>query len=310
VEQEFEHKSVMTAEVLGALKPADGMRIADGTIGGGGHAAAILAASSPSGWLYGCDRDGAAVDAAKARLAEFEGRFEIRQGNFADLPGWVPAGSCDGVLLDLGLSSPQLDFAGRGFSFQSDGPLDMRFDQRQTATARSLLYESSPEELTKIFWEFGGERDARRFARAIVKDRELRPFETTRQLAELIERLSPRRGKKAHPATRVFQAVRMAVNDEIGSLKRGLDGALKILKREGRLAVITFHSLEDRVVKDFGRARARDYTFTGGVDVPELREPRAPELELVTRKAIQPGAAELVENPRSRSAQLRVFEKL
>jgi 16S rRNA (cytosine1402-N4)-methyltransferase len=310
VGQEFAHKSVMTAEVLEALKPMDGTRVADGTVGGGGHAAAILAASSPSGWLCGCDRDGAAVEAAKARLAEFEGRFEIRQGNFADLANWVPAGSCDGVLLDLGVSSPQLDFAERGFSFQSDGPLDMRFDQRQTLTARSLLNEASADELAKIFWEFGGESNARRFARAIVKDRERRPFETTRQLAELIERLAPRRGKKAHPATRVFQAVRIAVNDEIGSLKRGLDGALKILKRGGRLAVITFHSLEDRVVKDFGRARARDYTFTGGVDVPELREPRAPELKLVTRKAVQPGAAEVAQNPRSRSAQLRIFEKL
>lgn len=300
----------MTAEVLEALKLRDGARVADGTIGGGGHAAAIVDATSPSGWLYGCDRDGAAVEAAKARLAGFEGRFELRQGNFADLADWVPAESCDGVLLDLGVSSPQLDFAERGFSFQSEGPLDMRFDRRQTLTARSLINEASAEELAKIFWEFGGERDARRFARAILKDRETRSFETTRQLAELIERLSPRRGKKAHPATRVFQAVRIAVNDEIGSLKRGLDGALKILKREGRLAVITFHSLEDRVVKDFGRARARDYTFTGGVDVPELREPRAPELKIVTRKAIQPNAAELAENPRSRSAQLRVFEKL
>jgi len=300
----------MTAEVLEALKPTDGSRVADGTVGGGGHAAAILAASSPSGWLYGCDRDGAAVEAAKARLAGFEGRFEIRHGNFANLADWVPASSCDGVLLDLGVSSPQLDFAERGFSFQSDGPLDMRFDQRQTLTARSLLNEASADELAKIFWEFGGESNARRFARAIVKDRELRPFETTRQLAELIERLAPRRGKKAHPATRVFQAVRIAVNDEIGSLKRGLDGALKILQRGGRLAVITFHSLEDRVVKDFGRARARDYTFTGGVDVPELREPRAPELKWVTRKAITPGENELAENPRARSAQLRVMEKL
>jgi 16S rRNA (cytosine1402-N4)-methyltransferase len=300
----------MTAEVLEALKPREGTRIADGTVGGGGHAAAILAASSPNGWLYGCDRDGAAVEAAKARLAEFEGRFEVRQGNFADLADWVPPDSCDGVLFDLGVSSPQLDFAERGFSFQSEGPLDMRFDQQQAVTARSLVNQASAEELAKIFWEFGGERDARRFARAIVKDRESRPFETTRQLAELIERLAPRRGKKAHPATRVFQAVRIAVNDEIGSLKRGLEGALKVLKRGGRLAVITFHSLEDRVVKDFGRARARDYTFSGAVDVPELREPRAPELRLVTRKAIQPGAAELTENPRSRSAQLRAFEKL
>jgi len=186
----------MTAEVLEALKPRAGTRIADGTVGGGGHAAAILAASSPSGWLYGCDRDGAAVEAAKARLAEFEGRFEVRQGNFADLADWVPPDSCDGVLLDLGLSSPQLDFAERGFSFQFDGPLDMRFDRRQAVTARSLVNEASAEELAKIFFEFGGERESRRFARAIVKDRETRPFETTRQLAELIERLSPRRGIK------------------------------------------------------------------------------------------------------------------
>jgi 16S rRNA (cytosine1402-N4)-methyltransferase len=138
----------------------------------------------------------------------------------------------------------------------------------------------------------------------------LRRFTTTKQLAELIERISPRHGRKAHPATKVFQSLRIAVNDEIGSLKRGLAAALKILKPGGRLAVITFHSLEDRVVKDFGRAGARDYTFAGGVDVPELREPRQPELKLVTRKAILPGEAELAENPRSRSAQMRVFEKI
>ena len=185
-------------------------------------------------------------------------------GNFAELADWVPAGSCDGVLLDLGVSSPQLDEAERGFSFQQDGPLDMRMDRRQELTAADLVNGASAEELARIFWELGGERDARRFARAIVQDRERRQFETTRQLAELIERLAPRRGKKTHPATKVFQALRIAVNDEIGSLKRGLAAAVKILKPGGRLAVITFHSLEDRVVKDFGRARARDYTFTGG----------------------------------------------
>jgi len=144
----------------------------------------------------------------------------------------------------------------------------------------------------------------------MVHDRERRRFEMTRQLAELIERLSPRRGKKAHPATKIFQALRIAVNDEMGSLKHGLEAAVKILKPGGRLAVITFHSLEDRVVKDFGRARARDYAFPGGLDVPELREPRPPELKLITRKAIKPGADELNDNPRSRSAQLRVLEKI
>lgn len=299
----------MMAEVLAALQPKPGGIYADGTLGGAGHAAAVLAASSPTGRLLACDRDGVALEAAAQRLAEFSGRFELRRGNYAELSEWIPAGSCDGVLLDLGVSSPQLDVAERGFSFQNDGPLDMRMDTRQPVTAATLLNTESAEEIARIFWEYGDERDSRRFARAIVHDRETRPFTTTRQLAELIERLSPRGGRKAHPATRVFQALRIAVNDEIGSLERGLDGALKILKPGGRLAVITFHSLEDRVVKLFGRARARDYTFAG-TDVPELRAPRAPEIKLISRKAIMPSEAELAENPRSRSAQLRVMEKL
>ena len=300
----------MAAEVLDALRPRPGGRYADGTIGGAGHAAIILAASSPTGWLFGCDRDGDAVEAARARLAEFAGRFEIRRGNFAELAGWVPAAGCDGVLLDLGVSSPQLDCAGRGFSFLHDGPLDMRMDTRQLLKAADLVNGASAEELARIFGELGGERDARRFANAMVRDRERQKLETTRQLAELIENISPRRGKKAHPATKVFQALRIAVNDEIGSLKLGLDAAVKTLKPGGRLAVITFHSLEDRVVKDFGRARSRNYTFAGEVDVPELREPRVPELKWVTRKAVKPGAAEIAENSRSRSAQLRVMEKI
>ena len=307
---EFTHSPVMLAEMVAALRPQPGGRYADGTVGGAGHAAAILAASSPSGRLYGCDRDGEAVEAAERKLAGFSGRFEIRQGNFAELVDWVPLGSCDGVLLDLGVSSPQLDQAGRGFSFQQDGPLDMRMDRRRGLTAARLVNEASVEELARVFWELGGERDARQFARAIAREREGRRFETTRQLAELIERLAPRRGRKTHPATKVFQAVRMAVNDEIGSLQQGLAGALKILKPGGRLVVITFHSLEDRIVKDFGRARARDYTFTGGVDVPELRRPRAPELKWLQRKALRPGAAEVMANPRSRSAGMRVMEKL
>ena len=301
----------MAAEVLAALKPHPNGRYADGTLGGAGHAASILAASSPTGWLSGCDRDGVAVEVAKKRLAEkFAGRFEIRRGNFAELADWIAEKSCDGVLLDLGVSSPQLNQAERGFSFQNDGPLDMRMDDRQKITAADLVNDLSAEELAKIFWEFGDERDSRRFAKAIVHDRALRKFETTKQLADLIERLAPRRGQKSHPATKVFQALRIAVNDEIGSLKRGLEAAVKILKPGGILAVVTFHSLEDRMVKEFGRARSRDYTFTGGVDVPELREPRAPELKWVSRRAITPGEVELKENPRSRSAQLRVLEKI
>jgi 16S rRNA (cytosine1402-N4)-methyltransferase len=301
----------MAAEVLDALKPRPGGRYADGTLGGAGHAASILATSSPTGWLSGCDRDGAAVEAARNRLSEkFAGRFEIRRGNFSEMAEWMPAVSCDGVILDLGVSSPQLDSPERGFSFQQDGPLDMRMDDRQKLTAANLVNDLSAEELAKIFWEFGGERESRRFAKAIVHDRVQRKFETTKQLADLIERLAPRNGKKSHPATKVFQALRIAVNDEIGSLKRGLAAAVKILKPGGRLAVITFHSLEDRAVKDFGREKTRDYTFSGEVDVPELRQARVPEMKWVKRKAAKPGEIELKENPRSRSAQLRVLEKI
>ncbi len=300
----------MAAEVLSALNPRPSGRYADGTLGGAGHAAQLLAASTPTGWLYGCDRDGAAVEAARTRLAQaYAGRFEIRRGNFAELADWVPAQSCDGVLLDLGVSSPQLDQAERGFSFQSDGPLDMRMDDRQPLTAASLVNGESADRLARIFWEFGDEHDSRRLARAIVHDRELRPFTTTRQLAELMERINPRGGRKSHPATKIFQALRIAVNDEIGSLRRGLAGAVSLLRPGGRLAVITFHSLEDRVVKEFGRERSRDYTFPGEIDVPELRTPIVPDLKWVSRKAILPGESELRENPRARSAQLRVLEK-
>ena len=300
----------MLREALEAMKPRPGGRYVDGTLGGGGHAAAILGESSPDGWLFGCDRDGAAVEAAGQRLTPFAGRFELRQANFAELGGWVPAASCDGVLLDLGVSSAQLNTAGRGFSFQQEGPLDMRQDLRQSLTAADLVNRSAVEELAGMFREFGGERHARRLAQAMVFEREKRPFTTTRQLAELIERLMPRLGKKTHPATRVFQALRIAVNDEIGSLQKGLAASLGVMKPGARLVVITFHSLEDRVVKEFGRSRARDYTFAGPVDVPELRQPRVPELKWVVRKAIVPGAAELAENARSRSAQMRVMEKI
>ena len=300
----------MVEEVLAALGPKPGGRYADGTIGGAGHATAILQASSPNGWLFGCDRDGDAIEAARERLAAFEGRFELQRGNFAELTEWIEPASCDGVLLDLGVSSHQFDQGDRGFSFQQDGPLDMRQDQRQTLTAAVLVNTSGIEDLARIFWEFGGERESRRFARAIERDRQVRPVTTTRQLADLVERLAPRRGSRTHPATKVFQALRIAVNDEIGSLRRGLDAAVKILKPNGRLAVITFHSLEDRVVKEFGREKTRDYTFEGDTDVPELRQPRMPEMRWVQRKAIQAAEPEVAANPRSRSAQLRILEKV
>jgi 16S rRNA (cytosine1402-N4)-methyltransferase len=307
---DFAHKSVLLAEVLEALRPRSGLKYADGTVGGGGHAAAILQASAPDGWLFGMDRDDAALEAAHARLVEFAGRFELRSGNFAELGSWVQPSSCAGVLLDLGVSSPQLDRAERGFSFQTEGPLDMRMDRSQPFTAADLLSQESEYEIARIIWEYGEERQSRRFAKAIVEQRKAKRFETTKQLAEFIERLAPRRGKKTHPATQVFQALRIAVNDEFGSLERGLDAAVQILKPSGRLAVITFHSLEDRLVKDFGNERTRDYTFEGEVDVPELRKPRVPELRWVQRKAIQPSAEEIRDNPRARSAQLRVLEKI
>jgi 16S rRNA (cytosine1402-N4)-methyltransferase len=307
----FQHSPVMLAEVLSALRPQDGGTYVDGTLGGAGHAAAMLEASRPTGRLYGSDRDGAAVAAATERLSErFPGSFEVRRARFSELADWVPHGTCDGVLLDLGVSSPQLDRAERGFSFQADGPLDMRMDDRDPVSAADLVNDLPVEELATIFWKFGDERESRRFARAIEQDRQTRKFRTTRDLAGLIERLSPRAGKKAHPATKVFQALRIAVNDELREVERGLVGALKILKPGGRLAVITFHSLEDRLVKLFGQRLARDYDVSGDVDVPELRVSRPPVVRLVQRKPVLAGAAELAGNPRARSAQLRVIEKL
>jgi 16S rRNA (cytosine1402-N4)-methyltransferase len=303
------HKSVLTAEVLAALRPRPGGRHVDGTLGGGGHAEALLRAGAPTGKLFGCDRDEAAIQAAQARLAEFAGRFEIRQGSFAALDQWIEAGSCDGVVLDLGLSSFQVDSPERGFSFQSDGPLDMRMDPRQEPTAATLLNEAGTEELAKMFWEYGGETHSRRIAQAIARERRTRPWQRTRQLAELIERVSPRGGRKSHPATKVFQALRIAVNDETGHLERGLEAAVRILSGGGRLAVIAFNGLEDRLLKKFGDRLSRDYEAVEP-DVPELRRPRPPVLRWVQRKAIRPGVAELSENPRSRSARCRVLEKL
>jgi len=282
----------------------------DGTVGGGGHAAEILRASAPGGRLIGFDRDAVAIEAASKALSDFAGRFELHHGNFSELAGTIERGSCDGVLLDLGVSSPQLDQAERGFSFQQQGPLDMRMDRRQALTAAELVNGWDARELAKIFREFGDEPQAGRFARGIAQERTRARFETTTQLARLIERLAPRHGSKRHPATRVFQALRMAVNDEGRSLKSGLAAACTCLRSGGRLVVITFHSLEDRIVKEFGREKTRDYTFEGDVDVPELRRPVAPGMKWVQRKAVQPSEAEVKENPRARSAQLRVLEKI
>jgi 16S rRNA (cytosine1402-N4)-methyltransferase len=307
---EYCHKPVMLEQVLEGLNLRPGQRCVDGTLGGAGHAEAILDRTSPTGWLYGCDRDGVAIEVASRRLSRFAGRFELRQGTFDELGAWVPSGTCDAVLLDLGVSSPQLDWPERGFSFQADGPLDMRMDQRQGPTASEVVNGWDVAELARIFWEFGGEEQSRRIARAIGESRAARPLRTTRELADLIERCHPRGGRKAHPATKVFQALRMVVNDELAVLGRGLKVGFDLLRPGGRLAVITFHSLEDRMVKEFGREKARDYDVPGPVDVPELRIPRRAEAVLVSRKAIKPEPGEVRDNPRSRSAQLRVLEKV
>jgi len=300
----------MLREVLEALQPKPGGRYVDGTLGGGGHAAALLAASAPSGFLFGCDRDAAALEAARQRLAPLAGRCALRQGNFAELADWIEHRSCQGVLLDLGVSSPQLDEPERGFSFQQEGPLDMRMDQRQSLTAAGLDNDLSERELADLFWKLGDEPHGRRLARAIVQARRQGPVETTGQLARIIERVSPRQGRKRHPATRVFQALRMTVNNEVCSLKRGLAAACTLLQPGGRLAVITFHSVEDRIVKHFGHEKIRDYAVTGEVDLPEFRVPRPPQMRWLYRKPLDASELEVESNPRARSAKLRVLEQL
>ena len=301
---------VMTREVLEALQPAAGGRYVDGTIGGGGHAAMILEASEPGSWLGGCDRDGAAVEAASSRLAPYEERFEIRCGRVSELGEWVAPESVDGVLLDLGASMPQMTEAERGFSLQSDGPLDMRMDRRENRTAADLVNSWGETELAKIFWELGGERESRKIAKAIVKQRSQKRIESTVQLASTVESVKPRRGRRSHPATKVFQALRMEVNGELHEIRRGLPVAAGLLKPTGRLAVISFHSGEDRMVKAFGREETRDYDIQGEVDVPELRIARPQRMRWVQRKAIKPSASEVEKNPASRSAQLRVLERV
>jgi len=301
---------VLLAEVLDQLQLRPGGIVADGTLGGVGHALAMLSATSPNGFLYGCDRDGAAVEAAQLRLAAFVGRCEVRRGSFAALADWVPAASCEAVLLDLGVSSHQLDTPDRGFSFRHDGPLDMRMDDRQSVTAAALVNELDASALAKLFWEFGDEEQSRKFAAGIVRARQSGPIRTTGELAALIEAMSPRRGRRTHPATKVFQALRIAVNDELAELRRGFDAACAILKPGGRLAVITFHSLEDRLVRRLGRERSAEFEWDASAMRPDWSRPRQPDLRIVTRKAVQPGQAELDANPRARSAQLRVFEKL
>lgn len=307
---QFVHQPVLLVEVISQLALRPGGVAADGTLGGFGHAAAMLKATSPNGFLYGCDRDGAAVSLAADRLAAFAGRFDVRRGHYGQLADWVPAGSCDAVLFDLGVSSHQFDSPGRGFSFSHDGPLDMRMDDRQALTAARLVNELDAPALAKLFWDFGGESRSRTIAQRLVRQRASRPFRTTGELASAVECVVPRHDRRTHPATKVFQALRIAVNDELTGVRAGLEAAMVILKPGGRLAVITFHSLEDRLVKQFGRERGGDYEWDAEALRPDWSRPRPPALRAMAGKAIKPSADEVRVNPRSRSAQLRVFEKI
>ena len=306
----FEHQPVMVEEVLAGLRPQAGGRYVDCTVGGGGHAEAILRAGGATARVLGCDRDPAALEAAAARLGAYAGQWELRLGSFERLGEWLEAGSCDGAVADLGVSSHQFDSPERGFSFQVDGPLGMQMTPGEGPDAAELVNGLPVDELARLFEELGDERHARRIARAIGQERASQAIRTTRQLASLIERCVPRGGRKVHPATRVFQALRMAVNDELGGLERGLRAVWRVLKPSGRLVCITFHSGEARIVKRFGAERSRGYAAAEGVDIPELRRERPPLLRWVTRRPQVPGEAECGANPRARSAQVRVMEKL
>lgn len=290
-----EHVPVLHAEVLALLRPRPGGRYLDATVGLGGHAEAILRASAPSGSVLGLDRDAEALALTGRRLAAFGDRLAVRQGRYealADLAGW--AGPFDGVLFDLGVSSLQLDAAERGFSFTQSGPLDMRMDRGTGGTAAELLERLSERELADLIFEWGEERWSRRIARAIVTARHERPLATTTDLAAVVARSIPRRlwPRHIHPATRTFQAVRIAVNRELVELGSALEEATRLLAPGGRAAVISFHSLEDRIVKQTWRRLEAE----GSVRV-------------LTKRPVTPGPAELSANPRSRSAKLRAVER-
>jgi len=304
------HVPVMVSEVLQYLGVRAGGRYIDATVGLGGHAEAILEASSPGGQLVGCDIDPEAVEGAQQRLQRFGDRVQILRCSYEELADRLPLEQWDGVLFDLGAGSYHFDRPERGFSFQKDGPLDMRFDPETEETAADIVNRASFEELVELFKEVGEEPFARRIARAIERQRQLAPIRTTRELALLTERVVPVRPQKIHPATRVFMALRIRVNRELERLRRGLDVARRLLKPGGRLVCITFHSGEVRVVREFGRRWSRDYDYPGEVDVPELRQPRPPQLRWVVDHAIRPTEEEIEQNPRARSASLFVLEKL
>jgi 16S rRNA (cytosine1402-N4)-methyltransferase len=305
---ENNHVPVLLDEVVAGLQVDPGGRYIDATIGGGGHAAEILAASAPDGMLLGLDRDPAALDAASDRLTAYEGRFELVHASFAHLSevaqahGFAPVG---GVLFDLGLSSLQLADVERGFSFMVDGPLDMRFDPISGGpTAADLVNNLSVEALADILYEYGEETQSRRIAQAIV---EARPIYTTQELVAVTEGAVGRRRGRLHPATLTFQALRIAVNEELKTLKVALPQAVELLEAGGRLAVIAFHSLEDRIVKRFMRQESKDCICPR--ELPICTCDHEASLSVITRKPIRPTEEEVAANPRSRSARLRIAER-
>ena len=299
----FRHESVLAGEVIDFLRPASGRTIIDGTLGGGGHSGLLLKGGAR---VISFDRDPQALSHARALLAPYGESFTALEGNYADAPEALAAlgiGRVDGILLDLGVSSHQLDTPERGFSFQREGPLDMRMASTG-ATAADLVNTAPASELARFFREYGDEPRAIQFAARIVRAREKKPLETTAELAELIAagRTGPR-----HPATRVFQALRIAVNDEIGSLERALPAFASLLVPGGRMAVITFHSLEDRIVKHFFRRHA-----VAEIDHPTWPAPRPNPgylFDALTPRSVTASPGELARNPRARSARLRVVER-
>ena len=298
------HVPVLLAETLEGLRVwSEGIYL-DGTYGRGGHARAVLARLGPKGRLLVMDRDPEAIADAERELGA-DPRVAIRHAAFAGLSDWEETRSgLDGVLFDLGVSSPQLDEPSRGFSFMADGPLDMRMDPTRGASASDWLAGASDAEIADVLWQLGEERMSRRIARAIVSARDAAPLKTTRQLADLVAKTIGHRERNKHPATRTFQALRIFVNDELGQLERGLEAATSRLKPGGRLAVISFHSLEDRAVKQFIRGAEAPRVRRG---LPQLET--APSPLVAIGKAIFASESEVEANPRSRSAVLRVAER-
>jgi 16S rRNA (cytosine1402-N4)-methyltransferase len=309
------HIPVMADEVIEAMAPRAGTTHVDTTLGGGGHAERILESSSPDGRLLGLEADGAAIARVRDRLgSRFGERLTLRQANFRELAAVAPEagfGEVDGCLFDLGLSSFQLADEDRGFGFRTGGPLDMRFDTERGIAAAELLATLDRDELTALFRRYGEEPFAGRIARAIVETRRTVPVRTAEELAALVARVAPSRApgrRRVHPATRVFQALRIAVNEELEALEAGLAAAVDLLRPGGRLAVLSYHSLEDRIVKRFLQAERRGCTCPP--EAPVCVCGRQPRLRLLTPKGLVPSAAEVAANPRARSARLRAAERL